>query len=155
MRRRRAEVRSVTPDPVYHDVLVTKFINKIMWDGKKSKAQKIFYEAMDIIAKKTGKDALEVFKKAFENVAPVLEVRPKRVGGATYQVPIEVKEPRRTSLGVRWIVAAARARKGKPMSQKLAEELLNAYENTGAAVKKREDVQKMAEANRAFAHYRW
>ncbi len=155
MRRRRAEVRSVTPDPVYHDVLVTKFINKIMWDGKKSKAQKIFYEAMDIIAKKTGKDALEVFKKAFENVAPVLEVRPKRVGGATYQVPIEVKEPRRTSLGVRWIIAAARARKGKPMSQKLAEELLNAYENTGAAVKKREDVQKMAEANRAFAHYRW
>ncbi len=155
MRRRRAEVRSVTPDPVYHDVLVTKFINKIMWDGKKSKAQKIFYDAMDIIAKKTGKDALEVFKKAFENVAPVLEVRPKRVGGATYQVPIEVKEPRRTSLGVRWIVAAARAKKGKPMSQKLAEELLNAYENTGAAVKKKEDVQKMAEANRAFAHYRW
>ncbi len=155
MRRRRAEVRSVTPDPVYHDVLVTKFINKIMWDGKKSKAQKIFYDAMDIISKKTGKDALEVFKKAFENVAPVLEVRPKRVGGATYQVPIEVKEPRRTSLGVRWIIAAARAKKGKPMSQRLAEELLNAYENTGAAVKKREDVQKMAEANRAFAHYRW
>jgi small subunit ribosomal protein S7 len=155
MRRRKAEVRSVTPDPVYHDVLVTKFINKIMWDGKKSKAQKIFYDAMDMIAKKTGKDALEVFKKAFENVAPVLEVRPKRVGGATYQVPIEVKEPRRTSLGVRWILAAARARKGKPMSQRLAEELLNAYENTGAAVKKREDVQKMAEANRAFAHYRW
>ncbi len=155
MRRRRAEVRSVTPDPVYHDVLVTKFINKIMWDGKKSKAQKIFYEAMDMIAKKTGKDPLEVFKKAFENVAPVLEVRPKRVGGATYQVPIEVKEPRRTSLGVRWIIAAARAKKGKPMSQRLAEELLNAYENTGAAVKKREDVQKMAEANRAFAHYRW
>ncbi len=155
MRRRRAEVRSVTPDPVYHDVLVTKFINKIMWDGKKSKAQKIFYEAMDTIAKKTGKDPLEVFKKAFENVAPVLEVRPKRVGGATYQVPIEVKEPRRTSLGVRWIIAAARAKKGKPMSQRLAEELLNAYENTGAAVKKREDVQKMAEANRAFAHYRW
>ncbi|WP_036223425.1 30S ribosomal protein S7 [Mesoaciditoga lauensis] len=155
MRRRRAEVRSVTPDPVYHDVLVTKFINKIMWDGKKSKAQKIFYDAMDIISKKTGKDALEVFKKAFENVAPVLEVRPKRVGGATYQVPIEVKEPRRTSLGVRWIIAAARAKKGKPMSQRLAEELLNAYENTGTAVKKREDVQKMAEANRAFAHYRW
>ncbi len=155
MRRRRAEIRNVTPDPVYHDVLVTKFINKIMWDGKKSKAQKIFYDAMDIIAKKTGKDALEVFKKAFENVAPILEVRPKRVGGATYQVPIEVKEPRRTSLGVRWIVAAARARKGKPMSQRLAEELLNAYESTGAAVKKKEDVQKMAEANRAFAHYRW
>lgn len=155
MRRRRAEIRPVSPDPVYHDVLVTKFINKIMWDGKKSKAQKIFYEAMDVLAKKTGKDPLEVFKKAFENVAPVLEVRPKRVGGATYQVPIEVQEPRRTSLAVRWIVGAARAKKGKPMSQKLAEELLSAYENTGAAVKKREDVQKMAEANRAFAHYRW
>ncbi len=155
MRRRRAEIRPVSPDPVYHDVLVTKFINKIMWDGKKSKAQKIFYEAMDVLAKKTGKDPLEVFKKAFENVAPVLEVRPKRVGGATYQVPIEVQEPRRTSLAVRWIIGAARAKKGKPMSQKLAEELLSAYENTGAAVKKREDVQKMAEANRAFAHYRW
>ena len=155
MRRRKAEVRVVSPDPVYHDVLVTKFINKIMWDGKKSKAQKIFYGAMDSIAKKTGKEPLEVFKKAFENVAPVLEVRPKRVGGATYQVPIEVKEPRRTSLGIRWIVGAARAKKGKPMSQKLAEELLSAYENSGVAVKKREDVQKMAEANRAFAHYRW
>lgn len=155
MRRRKAEVRTVSPDPVYHDVLVTKFINKIMWDGKKSKAQKIFYGAMENIAKKTGKEPLEVFKKAFENVAPVLEVRPKRVGGATYQVPIEVKEPRRTSLGIRWIVGAARAKKGKPMSQRLAEELLSAYENTGVAVKKREDVQKMAEANRAFAHYRW
>ncbi len=155
MRRRKAEIRPVSPDPVYHDVLVTKFINKIMWDGKKSKAQRIFYGAMEVLAKKTGKDPLEVFKKAFENVAPVLEVRPKRVGGATYQVPIEVQEPRRTSLAVRWIVEAARAKKGKPMSQKLAEELLSAYESTGAAVKKKEDVQKMAEANRAFAHYRW
>ncbi len=155
MRRRKAEVRVVTPDPVYHDVLVTKFINKIMLDGKKSKAQEIFYGAMDSIAKKTGKEPLEVFKKAFENVAPALEVRPKRVGGATYQVPIEVKEPRRTSLGIRWIVGAARAKKGKPMSQRLAEELLSAYGNSGVAVKRREDVQKMAEANRAFAHYRW
>ena len=155
MRRRKAEIRPVSPDPVYHDVLVTKFINKIMWDGKKSKAQKIFYGAMEVLAKKTGKDPLEVFKKAFENVAPVLEVRPKRVGGATYQVPIEVQEPRRTSLAVRWIVEAARTKKGKPMSQRLAEELLSAYESTGAAVKKKEDVQKMAEANRAFAHYRW
>ncbi len=155
MRRRKAEIRPVSPDPVYHDVLVTKFINKIMWDGKKSKAQRIFYGAMEVLAKKTGKDPLEVFKKAFENVAPVLEVRPKRVGGATYQVPIEVQEPRRTSLAVRWIVEAARTKKGKPMSQRLAEELLSAYESTGAAVKKKEDVQKMAEANRAFAHYRW
>ncbi len=155
MRRRKAEVRAVTPDPLYHDVLVTKFINKIMWDGKKSKAQEIFYGAMEIIGQKTGKDPLEVFKKAFENVAPVLEVKPKRVGGATYQVPIEVQDPRKTSLGVKWIIEAARAKQGKPMRQKLAEELLSAYEGSGVAVKKREDVQKMAEANRAFAHYRW
>ncbi len=155
MRRRRAEVRKVTPDPVYHDELVTRFINKIMWDGKRSVAQKDFYTALDIIKEKSGKEPLEVLKKAFENVAPVLEVRPRRVGGATYQVPIEVQEPRKTSLGVRWIVEAARSRKGRPISEKLAEEILNAYSNTGTAVKKREDVQKMAEANRAFAHYRW
>ncbi|MGC8545199.1 30S ribosomal protein S7 [Athalassotoga sp.] len=155
MRRRRAEVRKVSPDPVYHDELVTRFINKIMWDGKRSVAQKDFYTALDIIKEKSGKEPLEVLKKAFENVAPVLEVRPRRVGGATYQVPIEVQDPRKTSLGVRWIVDAARARKGRPISEKLAEEILNAYSNTGTAVKKREDVQKMAEANRAFAHYRW
>ncbi len=155
MRRRRAEVRKVIPDPVYHDELVTRFINKIMWDGKRSVAQKDFYTALDIIKEKSGKEPLEVLKKAFENVAPVLEVRPRRVGGATYQVPIEVQEPRKTSLGVRWIVEAARSRKGRPISEKLAEEILNAYSNTGTAVKKREDVQKMAEANRAFAHYRW
>jgi small subunit ribosomal protein S7 len=155
MRRRRAEVRKVSPDPVYHDELVTRFINKIMWDGKRSVAQKDFYTALDIIKEKSGKEPLEVLKKAFENVAPVLEVRPRRVGGATYQVPIEVQDPRKTSLGVRWIVDAARSRKGRPISEKLAEEILNAYSNTGTAVKKREDVQKMAEANRAFAHYRW
>ncbi len=155
MRRRRAEVRKVSPDPVYHDELVTRFINKIMWDGKRSVAQKDFYTALDIIKEKSGKEPLEVLKKAFENVAPIIEVRPRRVGGATYQVPIEVQDPRKTSLGVRWIVDAARARKGKPISEKLAEEILNAYSNTGTAVKKREDVQKMAEANRAFAHYRW
>ncbi len=155
MRRRRAEVRKVSPDPVYHDELVTRFINKIMWDGKRSVAQKDFYTALDIIKEKSGKEPLEVLKKAFENVAPILEVRPRRVGGATYQVPIEVQDPRKTSLGVRWIVDAARARKGRPISEKLAEEILNAYSNTGTAVKKREDVQKMAEANRAFAHYRW
>ncbi|MCL5032035.1 MAG: 30S ribosomal protein S7 [Thermotogae bacterium] len=155
MRRRRAEVRKVSPDPVYHDELVTRFINKIMWDGKRSVAQKDFYTALDIIKEKSGKEPLEILKKAFENVAPVLEVRPRRVGGATYQVPIEVQDPRKTSLGVRWIVDAARARKGRPISEKLAEEILNAYSNTGTAVKKREDVQKMAEANRAFAHYRW
>ncbi len=155
MRRRRAEVRKVLPDPVYHDELVTRFINKIMWDGKRSIAQKNFYNALEIVREKSGKEPLEVLKKAFENVAPVLEVKPRRVGGATYQVPVEVQEPRRTSLAVRWIVEAARSKKGRPISEKLAEEILNAYSNTGIAVKKREDVQKMAEANRAFAHYRW
>lgn len=155
MRRRRAEVRKVLPDPVYHDELVTRFINKIMWDGKRSVAQKNFYNALDIVREKSGKEPLEVLKKAFENVAPVLEVKPRRVGGATYQVPVEVQEPRRTSLAVRWIVEAARSKKGRPISEKLAEEILNAYANAGIAVKKREDVQKMAEANRAFAHYRW
>ncbi len=155
MRRRRAEIRQVPPDPLYNDVLVAKLINKVMWDGKKSIAQKIVYDAFDIIKDKMKKDPLEVFKQAVENVKPVLEVRPRRVGGATYQVPIEVQEPRRTSLALRWIVAAARARKGKPMKVKLAEEIMNAYNNTGTAIKKKEDVHRMAEANRAFAHYRW
>ena len=155
MRRRRAEVRQVPPDPLYNDVLVAKLINKVMWDGKKSIAQKIVYDAFDIIKDKMKKDPLEVFKQAVENVKPVLEVRPRRVGGATYQVPIEVQEPRRTSLALRWIVAAARARQGKPMKVKLAEEIMNAYNNTGTAIKKKEDVHRMAEANRAFAHYRW
>ncbi len=155
MRRRRAERREIPPDPVYNDVLVSKLINKVMWDGKKTIAQKIVYGAFDIIRQKMNKDPLEVYHKALDNVRPVLEVRPRRVGGATYQVPIEVQEPRRTSLAIRWIVAAARAKKGKPMKVKLAEEIMNAYNNTGAAVKKKEDVHRMAEANRAFAHYRW
>ncbi|WP_448531714.1 30S ribosomal protein S7 [Pseudothermotoga sp.] len=155
MRRRRAEVRKIAPDPVYGDVLVAKLINKIMWDGKKTVAQKIVYEAFDYIREKTGKDPLEVFQKAVDNVRPVLEVRPRRVGGATYQVPIEVQEPRKTSLALRWIVSAARAKKGRPMYLKLAEELIASYQGTGAAVKKKEDVHKMAEANRAFAHLRW
>ncbi|ODN30375.1 30S ribosomal protein S7 [Fervidobacterium thailandense] len=155
MRRRRAEVRVVPPDPIYGEVLVTKMINKVMWDGKKSIAQKIVYGAIEILEQKTGKKGIEVFKQAIENVKPVVEVRPRRVGGATYQVPVEVQEPRRTSLAIRWIVEAARSRRGKPMKEKLAEELLNAYNNTGAAIKKRDDVHKMAEANRAFAHFRW
>uniref|UniRef100_A0A7C5VKX4 Small ribosomal subunit protein uS7 n=1 Tax=Fervidobacterium thailandense TaxID=1008305 RepID=A0A7C5VKX4_9BACT len=155
MRRRRAEVRVVPPDPIYGEVLVTKMINKVMWDGKKSIAQKIVYGAIEILEQKTGKKGIEIFKQAVENVKPVVEVRPRRVGGATYQVPVEVQEPRRTSLAIRWIVEAARSRRGKPMKEKLAEELLNAYNNTGAAIKKRDDVHKMAEANRAFAHFRW
>jgi len=155
MRRRRAEVRVVPPDPVYGEVLVTKMINKVMWDGKKSIAQKIVYGAIEILEQKTGKSGIEVFKQAVENVKPIVEVRPRRVGGATYQVPVEVQEPRKTALAIRWIVEAARSKKGKPMKEKLAEELLNAYNNTGAAIKKRDDVHKMAEANRAFAHFRW
>jgi len=155
MRRRAAQRREIAPDPVYNDVLVAKLINKLMWDGKKTVAQKAVYKAFDYIKEKTGMDPLEVFKKAVDNVRPILEVRPRRVGGATYQVPVEVEEPRKTSLALRWIVAAARARKGRPIYLRLAQELLDAYNNTGVAVKKREDVHKMAEANRAFAHYRW
>lgn len=155
MRRRRAEIRQIPPDPVFGDVLVAKLINRVMWDGKKTIAQKIVYGAFDIIREKTKKDPLEVFRQAVENVKPVLEVRPRRVGGATYQVPIEVQEPRRTSLALRWIVEAARAKKGRPMKEKLAEEIIAAYNNTGTAIKKKEDTHRMAEANRAFAHYRW
>ncbi len=155
MRRRRAEVREVSPDPVYQDILVAKLINKIMWDGKKSVAQHVVYDALEYVKEKSGKDPLEVFHKAVDNVRPVLEVRPRRVGGATYQVPVEVQEPRKTSLALRWIVAAARSKKGKPMSVKLGEEILASYQGTGASIKKKEDVHKMAEANRAFAHLRW
>nr|3GTY_S Chain S, 30S ribosomal protein S7 [Thermotoga maritima] len=147
--------RQIPPDPVFGDVLVAKLINRVMWDGKKTIAQKIVYGAFDIIREKTKKDPLEVFRQAVENVKPVLEVRPRRVGGATYQVPIEVQEPRRTSLALRWIVEAARAKKGRPMKEKLAEEIIAAYNNTGTAIKKKEDTHRMAEANRAFAHYRW
>ena len=155
MRRRRAEKRLVQPDPLYNDTLVSKFINMIMWDGKKSKAQKIVYDAFERIREKLNKDPLEVFKQAVENARPVLEVRPRRVGGATYQVPIEVQEPRRTSLALRWIVAAARSKRGRPMYLRVADELIDAYENKGIAIKKKEDTHRMAEANRAFAHYRW
>jgi len=155
MRRRRAEVREVSPDPIYGDIMVAKLINRIMWDGKKAVAQKIVSKAFDVIKEKSGKDPLEVFHKALENVRPILEVRPRRVGGATYQIPVEVQEPRKTSLALRWIVGAARSKKGRPVHISLAEEILAAYQGTGASVKKREDVHKMAEANRAFAHLRW
>ncbi|HEY8541366.1 MAG TPA: 30S ribosomal protein S7 [Pseudothermotoga sp.] len=155
MRRRRAEVREISPDPVYQDILVAKLINRIMWDGKKSVAQQVVYDALEYVREKSGKDPLEVFQKAVDNVRPILEVRPRRVGGATYQVPVEVQEPRKTSLALRWIVTAARSKKGKPMYIKLGEEILASYQGTGASVKKKEDVHKMAEANRAFAHLRW
>ena len=154
MRRGRAPVREIPPDPVFGDRLVQKFINKLMWDGKKSKAEKIFYGAMELVKKKTGQDPLEVFYKAIENVKPVLEVRPRRVGGATYQVPVEVPPRRQNSLAIRWLVNAARSRSGKSMIEKLANELIDASRGQGGAVKKKEDTHRMAEANRAFAHFR-
>ncbi|MBT1278530.1 30S ribosomal protein S7 [Thermoanaerobacter sp. CM-CNRG TB177] len=154
-RKGQAERREVLPDPVYNSKKVSKLINKVMWDGKKSLAQKICYGAFDIIREKTGRDPLEVFEEALNNVMPVLEVRPRRVGGATYQVPMEVRPERRLSLGIRWLVEYARQRNGKSMMEKLAAEIMDAANNTGGSVKKKEDTHKMAEANKAFAHYRW
>jgi small subunit ribosomal protein S7 len=146
----------IPPDPVYNSVLVQRLINKVMKDGKKSVAEWIVYSAFDRIRERTGQDPLKVLDKALQNVMPVLEVRPRRVGGATYQVPIEVRPERRLSLGIRWLVEYARARKDKrTMIEKLAAELLDASQGTGGAVKKREDTHRMAEANKAFAHYRW
>ncbi|MGI5876437.1 MAG: 30S ribosomal protein S7 [Dethiobacteria bacterium] len=147
--------REVSPDPLYNSVLVQKFINKLMYDGKKDIARSIFYNAMDIIKEKTGKDALEVFEAAMRNAAPVLEVKPRRVGGATYQVPVEVNPRRKVILAIRWLVNHARNRGEKTMAQRLAAELLDAANNTGITIKKKEDTHKMAEANKAFAHYRW
>ena len=147
--------RDVLPDPMYKSKVVTKLINSIMEDGKKGVAQRICYDAFAKMAEKTGKDALEVFEEAMNNVMPLLEVKARRIGGATYQVPMEVRAERRQTLGIRWILAAARKRGEKLMCERLAGELLDAANNTGAAVKKREDTHKMAEANKAFAHYRY
>ena len=147
--------REVTTDSVYGSDLVQKFINSMMWDGKRSTAQRIFYGAMDQIATKTNDDALKPFKKAIENVKPVLEVKTRRVGGANYQVPVEVNPFRRQSLAIRWLLLYARTRSGKTMTDKLAEELIDAANARGGAMKKKEDVHRMAEANKAFAHYRW
>ncbi|MDW8290745.1 MAG: 30S ribosomal protein S7 [Armatimonadota bacterium] len=147
--------RVIPPDPVYNDVLVQRFINRLMMCGKKSVAEKIFYKAMEIVGERTKRNPLEVFHQALKNVMPVLEVRPRRVGGATYQVPMEVRPERRVSLGIRWLVLSARRRGGRTMIEKLAAELMDAANNQGAAVKKREDTHRMAEANKAFAHYRW
>ncbi|MDZ7295462.1 MAG: 30S ribosomal protein S7 [candidate division KSB1 bacterium] len=154
-RRKRPIKREVLPDPKYQSVLVTKFINSIMRRGKKSLAETIFYRAIEIIEKKTGQNGLEVFEKAVENVKPLLEVKSRRVGGATYQVPVEVRPERRQSLAIRWIISNARARSEKTMAEKLAAELIAASKNEGASIKKREDTHKMAEANKAFAHFRW
>ena len=149
------EKHIISPDPVYDNVIVAKLINQVMKEGKKSIARKIVYAAFDIIKEKTKKEPLDVFEKAMENVRPLLEVRSKRVGGATYQVPKPVSSSRSMTLAMRWILISSRSKKGKPISEKLAEELINAAGNTGAAVKKKEDTHRMAEANRAFAHFSW
>jgi len=155
MRKRRAVKRDVLADPIYNSKLVTKLINNMMIDGKKGKAQTILYNAFDIIKEKTGKEPMEVFEAAMENVKPALEVKSRRVGGANYQVPIEVRADRSQALGLRWIIQYARLRGGHSMAENLANELIDASNSTGAAVKKREDTHRMAEANKAFAHYRW
>ncbi|HEY74785.1 MAG TPA: 30S ribosomal protein S7 [Thermoflexia bacterium] len=154
-RRYRPPRRKVEPDIRYNSELVARFINKVMKDGKKSLATRIVYNAMDLIEERTKRPALEVFEEAIRNVSPLLEVKPRRVGGATYQVPVEVPPHRQISLAMRWIIAAARQRPGRSMAEKLAAELIDAANKTGAAIKKREDTHRMAEANRAFAHYRW
>ena len=147
--------REIMPDPMYNSTLVSRFINKLMYDGARGTAQTIFYDALDIIKEKSGNDPLDVFETAVRNVSPVLEVKPRRVGGATYQVPIEVSQRRKLILAIRWLVNASRARGEKTMAQRLAGELMDAANNMGTTVKKKEDTHKMAEANKAFAHYRW
>ncbi|MBR2471298.1 MAG: 30S ribosomal protein S7 [Clostridia bacterium] len=154
-RRSCAAKRDVLADPMYNSKLVTKLINNVMYDGKKGVSQKIVYDAFEIIREKTGKEPLEVFQQALENIMPVLEVKARRVGGSTYQVPIEVRPERRQTLGLRWLTLYSRARSEKTMRERLAGEILDALNGQGAAVKKREDTHKMAEANKAFAHFRW
>lgn len=155
MRKRRAVKRDVLPDPIYKSKVVTKLMNRLMIDGKRGVAQNILYDAFEIIKEKNGQEPMEVFNKALDNIKPALEVKSRRVGGATYQVPIEVRSDRRQALGLRWLVQYARLRGGKSMAENLANEIIDAASGTGAAVKKREDTHRMAEANKAFAHYRW
>jgi small subunit ribosomal protein S7 len=155
MRRRKAERRELTPDVTYNSEMVSKLINTVMERGKKSTAQGIVYGAFEIVRKKKNLDALEVFLQAMENIKPRLEVKSRRVGGATYQVPVEVNTHRQMGLGMRWMVNAARGRKGRPMRDALASEILDAYDNTGSVIKKKDDTHRMAQANKAFAHYRW
>ena len=154
-RRGNVPKREILPDPIYNSVLVTKLVNSIMLDGKKGVAQKVVYGAFDMVKEQTGKDPLEVFTTAMDNIMPSLEVKARRVGGANYQVPMEVRPARRTTLGLRWLTNYARARSERTMAERLAGELMDAANNTGAAVKKREEVHKTAEANKAFAHFRW
>lgn len=154
-RKHKAEIREVLPDPKFQDVVITKFVNTLMIGGKKSVAEKIFYGALDIVQEKTGEEPLKVFKKALSNVKPAVEVKSRRIGGATYQIPVEVRPARRQSLALRWLREYASDRSGKTMMQKLADEIIDASQNRGGSVKKREDVYKMAEANKAFAHLKW
>jgi small subunit ribosomal protein S7 len=154
-RKKKTVDRGILPDPKYNSVVVSKFVNRMMWEGKRSIAMRLVHGAMDVIKEKSDKEPLEVFLKAVDNIKPVVEVKSRRVGGATYQVPVEIRESRREALGMRWIINAARARSGRGMGERLAAELLDAYNNTGTAFKKKEDTHKMAEANKAFAHYRW
>ena len=155
MRKRRAEKRDVLPDAIYNSKVVTKLINAVMLDGKKGTAEKIIYEAFDMIKEKTGKNPVEVFEAAMENIMPLLEVKSRRVGGSNYQVPMEVRPERRQTLGLRWLTQYAKNRSGRGMASKLANEIMDAANGVGGAVKKREDTHKMAEANKAFAHFRW
>ena len=154
-RRGNVPKREILPDPIYHSILVTKLVNQVMEDGKKGVSQKLVYSAFDLIKEKSGKEPLDAFTEALNNIMPSLEVKARRVGGATYQVPIEVRANRRQTLGLRWLVTYARQRSEKTMKERLAGEIMDASNNTGSAVKKREDTHKMAESNKAFAHYRW
>jgi small subunit ribosomal protein S7 len=154
-RRREVKKREITPDPKYHDALIAKFINGIMRRGKKSLAESIFYRALDLVKERTHSDPVKMFRQAMDNVKPLIEVRPRRVGGATYQVPVEVRTERKNALAIRWIIGYAKQRPEKTMEEKLSGEFIDAANNRGAAIKKREDTHKMAEANKAFAHYRW
>ena len=154
-RRRRAVTRQTLPDPKYNSVQIAQLVTKVMLNGKKSVAERIVYGAFSIVEKETSKSPLDAFEQALRNITPILQVKPRRVGGATYQVPTEIKAEQRTSIAFRWLVSAARARTGKPMAEKLAAEILDASKNQGAAAKRREDLHRMAEANRAFVHYRW
>ena len=154
-RRREAVKRKILPDSKFNDLLVARFINNLLKKGKKSVAEGIFYGALDAVGEKTKEDSIKVFKKAVDNVSPHIEVKSRRVGGATYQVPVEVRDNRRIALSIRWIIQNAKARSGRSMSEKLTGEILDAYNNAGGSIKKKEDVHRMAEANKAFAHYRW
>lgn len=155
MRRKSQTKREILPDPKFNNPIVARLINYVMWDGKKSVAMEIIYRTFDIVAEKTKKDPLEVFDEAIKNTSPLLEVKSRRIGGANYQVPKQVKGDRRLTLSFRWIIQAARSKKGHPMAEKLAEEIIQASQNTGSAVKKKEDTRRMAQANRAFAHFAW